>query len=102
MWATNSLEMGIDIGSLDEVVLFQSPPSVSTAIQRIGRAGHQVGQVSRGAFFPTHPQDCLEAAVLAASVLEQNIETVKPIESPLDVLARVIVSMVGLDAWDMD
>ena len=100
--ATNSLELGIDIGALDEVVLIQSPPSISSAIQRIGRAGHQVGQVSRGTLFPTHSQDFLEAAVLAQAVLEQDIETVRPVECPLDVLAQIIVSMVGTETWDLD
>ncbi|MDY6892694.1 MAG: DEAD/DEAH box helicase, partial [Chloroflexota bacterium] len=100
--ATNSLEMGIDIGALDEVVLIQSPPSVSSAIQRIGRAGHQVGQVSRGTLFPTHSQDFLEAAVLASEILSQDIEAVEPVQCPLDVLAQVIVSMVGVEKWDID
>ena len=100
--ATNSLELGIDIGSLDEVILVQSPPTVSSAIQRIGRAGHKVGKISRGTIFPTHPQDLLEAAVLASSILEQAMETVKPVMCPLDVLAQVIVSMVGVETWDID
>jgi len=100
--ATNSLELGIDIGVLDEVVLIQSPPSISSAIQRIGRAGHQVGQVSRGTLFPTHSQDFLEAAVLAQAVIDQDIEAVRPVECPLDVLAQMIVSMVGAETWDLD
>lgn len=100
--ATNSLELGIDIGALDEVVLIQSPPSVSSAIQRIGRAGHQVGQVSRGCLYPTHSTDFLEAAVLAPAILNQNIETIKTVEYPLDVLAQVIVSMVGVETWNID
>ena len=100
--ATNSLEMGIDIGALDEVVLIQSPPSVSSAIQRVGRAGHQVGQVSRGTIFPTHPQDFLEAAVLISGILSQDIEEIIPLQSPLDVLAQVVISMVGLETWDLD
>lgn len=100
--ATNSLEMGIDIGALDEVVLVQSPPSVSSAIQRIGRAGHQVGQISRGSLFPTHTQDFLEAAVLASALLRQDIEASQLVHNPLDVLAQIIVSMVGLQKWDID
>jgi ATP-dependent Lhr-like helicase len=75
--ATNSLEMGIDIGALDEVVLFQSPPSITSAVQRVGRAGHQVGQVSRGTIFPTHPQDLMEAAVLTSGILSQDIEAMQ-------------------------
>ena len=100
--ATNSLEMGIDIGALDEVVLIQSPSSVSSAIQRVGRAGHQVGQTSKGTLFPTHSQDFLKAAVLASAILRQDIEIIEPISGPLDVLSQVIVSMVGVQKWDID
>ena len=100
--ATSSLEMGIDIGSLDEVVLIQSPPSISSAIQRIGRAGHQVGEISRGTLFPTHPRDFLDAAVLAEGILKSDIETVRPVECPLDVLSQIIISMVGVAEWDID
>ena len=75
--ATHSLELGIDIGALDEVVLVQSPFSISSAIQRVGRSGHQVNQVSRGTLFPTHPKDILEAAVLAPAILNQDIESFK-------------------------
>ena len=100
--ATNSLELGIDIGDLDEVVMVQTPLSISSAIQRVGRAGHQVGEVSRGVLFPTHSQDFLQSAVISAGLLEQDIEPVKPIEAPLDVLAQIIISMVGPEVWDID
>ena len=100
--ATNSLELGIDIGVLDEVVMVQSPPTVASAIQRVGRAGHQVGSVSRGTFCPTHSQDLLEAAVLARGILDQDMASIAPIECPLDVLAQTIVSMVGVEMWDID
>jgi ATP-dependent Lhr-like helicase len=100
--ATNSLELGIDIGSLDEVVLVQSPSSISSAIQRIGRAGHQVGEISRGTFLPSHAKDILESSVLAAQVWQQNIEQIKPVQGPLDVLAQMIVSMVGVETWKLD
>ncbi len=100
--ATNSLELGIDIGALDEVILVQSPPSVSSAIQRVGRAGHQVGEISRGEIFPTHSQDLLEAAVLASAILEHDMEITRPVLCPLDVLAQIIISMVGVEKWDID
>jgi ATP-dependent helicase Lhr and Lhr-like helicase len=100
--ATNSLEMGIDIGSLDEVVLVQSPPGIASAIQRIGRAGHQVGEVSRGLLIPTHSRDFLESAVLAKNIRSRNIEPLKPLDAPLDVLAQVLLSMVGIEEWDLD
>ena len=100
--ATNSLELGIDIGTLNEVVLVQSPFSISSAIQRVGRSGHGVNQESRGSLFPTHPKDILEAAVLALSIKDQDIESTSPVSCPLDVLAQIIVSMVGVENWDMD
>ena len=100
--ATNSLEMGIDIGALDEVVLVQSPPTISSAIQRVGRAGHQVGEISRATLYPTHSHDFLEAAVLAARIDQHDIEEILPITGALDVLAQVLVSMTGVESWDLD
>ncbi|MGZ3533647.1 MAG: DEAD/DEAH box helicase [Thermodesulfobacteriota bacterium] len=100
--ATHSLELGIDIGALDEVILVQSPFSISSAIQRVGRSGHRVNQASRGSLFPTHPKDLLEAAVLAPAILSHDIESFGPTQSPLDVLAQVIVSMVGVEVWQID
>ena len=100
--ATSSLELGIDIGDLDLVVLIQTPPSISAAIQRIGRSGHSVGGKSSGLLFPTHGLDILSAAVISRAVAEQDIESISPIEAPLDVLSQVIISMVGLERWDVD
>ena len=100
--ATNSLELGIDVGALDEVVLIQTPRSIASSIQRVGRAGHGVGEVSRGVFYPTHGRDFLDAAVVTRSILEQDIEEVRPITAPLDVLAQVILSMVVAEPWNVD
>lgn len=100
--ATNSLEMGIDIGALDEVVLIQSPNSIASAIQRVGRAGHRVGETSRATLFPTHPQDLLEATVLARNILQGNIEQANVVRCPLDVLAQVLISMTVTATWDLD
>ncbi|TQV70168.1 DEAD/DEAH box helicase [Exilibacterium tricleocarpae] len=100
--ATASLEMGIDIGTLDEVLLIETAGSMAAAIQRIGRAGHQVGEVSRGVIYPTHAQDFLEAVVLARAVQDRDIEPTRPITCPLDVLAQVIISMTGTATWDID
>ena len=100
--ATASLELGIDIGSLDQVILVQSPPSVTSAVQRIGRAGHGVGETSRATFVPTHAMDLIGCAVLAKAVLEGKIEPVQPVLSPLDVLSQVLVAMVGVATWDVD
>ncbi|RJQ49820.1 MAG: DEAD/DEAH box helicase [Desulfobacteraceae bacterium] len=100
--ATNSLELGIDIGNLDQVVLIQTPPSVASAVQRIGRSGHRVADVSRGILFPTHGRDFLNAAVAARCVMAQDIEALIPIESPLDVLSQVVLSMCAVEAWNPD
>ena len=100
--ATSSLELGIDIGELDEVILIQTPPAISSAIQRIGRSGHGVGGTSRGRLFPTHGHDFLYAAVLAKSAAAQEIEAAAPVEAPLDVLAQVILSMTAIEKWDID
>ncbi len=100
--ATSTLEMGIDIGSLDEVVLIQSPAGIASAIQRIGRAGHGVGETSRCTLYPTHPLDFVEAAVLGKAVLARDIEPIRTIDCPLDVLAQIIISMTGVEAWDID
>jgi ATP-dependent Lhr-like helicase len=100
--ATNSLELGIDIGALDQVVLIQTPRSVSSALQRIGRSGHSVGEKSSGLLFPTHGMDFVDAAVSARAVLEQDIEEVRPVEEPLDVLAQVLLSMAAMERWDID
>ena len=100
--ATNSLEMGIDIGSLDEVVLIQSPPTLASAIQRIGRAGHAVGETSRATLFPTHAYDFVEAAVVAKAIKAGDIEPLRPSGPALDVLAQIIVSAVATESWDVD
>ncbi len=100
--ATNSLELGIDIGNLDQVVLIQTPPAIGSAIQRIGRSGHGVGEKSQGVLFPVHGRDFINAAVLAPSVIEKDIESIAPVECPLDVLAQIILAMTGVETWDMD
>ncbi|KHK03997.1 DEAD/DEAH box helicase [Desulfovibrio sp. TomC] len=100
--ATNSLELGIDIGSVDEVLLVECPPTVSAAVQRIGRSGHGVGEVSRAIFLPTSEKDLLEAAVMAKAAAGRDIEPLRPVEAPLDVLAQVLVAMLGVETWDVD
>jgi ATP-dependent Lhr-like helicase len=100
--ATSSLEMGIDVGHLDEVVMVQSPPSVAAALQRIGRAGHRVGDISVGTLFPTHADDFLQAAVLAETIAERDIEPLKPLTNALDVLAQIIISMCASESWPVN
>ncbi len=100
--ATGTLELGIDIGALDETVLVQTPFGISAAIQRVGRAGHRVGEVSRATLFPTHGHDLLASAVLAKQILAGNIEESRAIRGPLDVLAQVLISMTAVETWDID
>ncbi len=100
--ATNSLELGIDIGQLDEVVMVKTPMTVSSTLQRVGRAGHQVDATSRGILFPLYGREVVDAAVMARATLEQDIETSKPIVAPLDVLAQQLVSMTAVEIWDID
>ncbi len=100
--ATASLELGIDIGDLDSVILIQSPFSISSALQRVGRAGHGVGQVSRGIIYPTHGRDFLDAALIARAVADRDIEEIRPVDLPLDVLAQVILSMTSAETWHYD
>ena len=92
--ATSSLELGIDMGSIDLVIQVGAPPSVSSGLQRVGRAGHQVGAVSRAVVLPTHRGDLLQAAVVTREMLSGNLEAVHELANPLDVLAQHLVSMV--------
>ncbi|WP_026839860.1 DEAD/DEAH box helicase [Citrifermentans bremense] len=100
--ATNSLELGIDIGRLDSVVLIQTPRSISSAIQRIGRSGHGVGEVSSGMLFPTYGMDFVSAAVIARAIADGEIEEVRPVENPLDLLAQIVLSMALAETWQLD
>ncbi len=97
--ATSSLELGIDIGALDQVILVQTPFTVASAVQRLGRAGHRVDRPSRGVLFPLHGKDIVDAAVVARCVREQDIDEISPVVCPLDVLAQVIVSMTSVETW---
>ncbi len=100
--ATSSLEMGIDIGSLDQVVLLQSPPGIAATLQRIGRAGHSVGEESRGALYPVHSADFVEAAALSAATIERDLEPLKPLIGALDTLSQIIISMCANEIWRAD
>ena len=100
--ATSSLELGIDMGAVDLVVQVASPGSVASGLQRVGRAGHQVGAASRGRFFPKHRADLLETAVVVQRMYDGEIETTRFIRNPLDVLAQQIVAMCALDDWSLD
>nr|WP_232676109.1 ATP-dependent helicase [Nocardioides sp. R-C-SC26] len=100
--ATSSLELGIDMGSVDLVVQIESPPSVASALQRVGRAGHQVGEVSRGVLFPKHRGDLAQTAVSVERMRAGEIESLRVPTNPLDVLAQQIVAACALDELDID
>jgi ATP-dependent Lhr-like helicase len=100
--ATSSLELGIDMGAVDLVVQIESPPSVASALQRVGRAGHQVGEVSRGVLFPKHRGDLAQTAVAVRRMREGAIESLRVPTNPLDVLAQQVVAATALEAWDVD
>jgi ATP-dependent Lhr-like helicase len=100
--ATSSLELGIDMGAVDLVVQVASPGAVSTGLQRIGRAGHQVGEPSRGKVFPKHRADLLEAAVVVERMQGGLIEQTRYPRNPLDVLCQHVVAMCALDDWSVD
>ena len=99
---TSSLELGIDIGSIDLIVQLQSPKSVAQGLQRVGRSGHLVGQTSKGRIYPTHREDVIEAAAVAGGMLRGEVEPTHTPRHPLDVLAQQIVAMVSVENWDVD
>ncbi|MGE3620403.1 MAG: DEAD/DEAH box helicase, partial [Acidimicrobiia bacterium] len=100
--ATSSLELGIDMGAVDLVVQVASPGAVARGLQRIGRAGHQVGAPSRGKLFPKHRHDLLEAAVVVQRMHAGEIERTRYPRNPLDVLSQQLVAMCALDEWRVD
>ncbi len=100
--ATSSLELGIDMGAVDLVVQVESPPSVASGLQRVGRAGHQVGAVSRGVLFPKFRADLVQTAVVVERMREGLIETLRVPATPLDVLAQQVVAMAAMDSWRVD
>jgi ATP-dependent Lhr-like helicase len=100
--ATSSLELGIDMGTVDLVVQVESPPSVASALQRVGRAGHQVGETSRGVLFPKHRGDLVHTAVSVERMRQGAIEALRVPANPLDVLAQHIVSTTAVEQWQVD
>ncbi|MDW3176602.1 MAG: DEAD/DEAH box helicase [Acidimicrobiia bacterium] len=100
--ATSSLELGIDMGAVDLVIQVESPGAVSRGLQRVGRAGHQVGATSIGKIFPKHRSDLLETAVVVERMLAGQIEQTRYPRNPIDVLAQQIVAMTALEDWPVD
>ncbi|MCX5044492.1 ATP-dependent helicase [Aldersonia sp. NBC_00410] len=100
--ATSSLELGIDMGAVDLVVQVEAPPSVSSGLQRVGRAGHQVGEISRGVLFPKHRTDVIHCAVASMRMTAGQIESLRIPANPLDVLAQQTVAACALEPLDVD
>lgn len=96
---TSSLELGIDIGSVDLVIQLQSPKRVAAGLQRIGRSGHTLGAASRGIFVPTFRDDAMEIAAIVAAMRAGEVEPTRVVQNALDVLAQVIVAAASVDDW---
>lgn len=100
--ATSSLELGIDMAAVDLVVQIESPPSVASGLQRVGRAGHQVGGVSSAVIFPKYRGDLISCAAITRAMYDGKVEPVNYPRNALDVLAQQIVAMVAIDTWEVD
>ena len=100
--ATSSLELGIDMGAVDLVIQVEAPPSVASGLQRVGRAGHQVGEVSRGIIFPKHRADLIHSAVASERMVAGEIEALTIPANPLDVLAQQTVAACALEPIDVE
>ncbi|MGE5731626.1 MAG: DEAD/DEAH box helicase, partial [Gemmatimonas sp.] len=95
--STSSLELGIDIGSVDLVLQLQSPKRVANGLQRVGRAGHSLDAVSRGVFIPTFRDDAMELLAVVRAMLDGDVEPTRVVQNSLDVLAQIIVAIVSID-----
>jgi ATP-dependent Lhr-like helicase len=100
--ATASLELGIDIGSIDLVCQIGSPRSISAAVQRIGRAGHWRGAIPKGRLFPTTRDDLVECAALIAAIRTGDLDRLIIPDAPLDILAQQIVAITAVEEWQED
>lgn len=100
--ATSSLELGIDMGAVDLVIQVEAPPSAASGLQRVGRAGHQVGEISRAALFPKHRGDVLHTAIVTERMLAGRIEAIKVPRNPLDILAQQTVAASALGAISVE
>jgi ATP-dependent Lhr-like helicase len=99
---TSSLELGIDIGSVDLVIQLQSPKRVAAGLQRVGRAGHTLGVASRGVFVPTFRDDAMEIAAIVAAMRAGEVEPTRVVQNAMDVLAQAIVAAVSVDEWNFE
>jgi ATP-dependent Lhr-like helicase len=99
--ATSSLELGIDMGAIDLVVQIESPSSVASGMQRVGRASHHVGAVSSAIIYPKYRADLVACAAITRAMYDGNVESVHYPRNALDVLAQQIVAMVSMEPWDV-
>ncbi len=100
--ATSSLELGIDMGAVDLVIQIESPPSVASGMQRVGRASHYVDAVSNAVIFPKYRADLVACAAITRAMYQGQVESVHYPRNPLDVLAQQIVAAVSLEDWTVD
>ncbi len=100
--ATSSLELGIDMGAIDLVIQIEAPPSVASGLQRIGRAGHSIGQVSEGIIFPKFRGDLVACAAVTLAMRHGKVESSRYPRNPLDVLAQQLVAMTSMERWSVD
>ncbi len=100
--ATSSLELGIDMGAVDLVIQIESPPSVASGMQRVGRASHHVGATSNAVIFPKYRGDLVACAAITRAMYQGQVEAVHYPRNPLDVLAQQVVAMVALDDWTVE
>ncbi|MET1043041.1 MAG: ATP-dependent helicase [Microbacteriaceae bacterium] len=100
--ATSSLELGIDMGAVDLVIQVESPPSVASGLQRIGRAGHQVGEISKGVLMPQHRADLIHVTVVSERMTSGLIEQMTIPQNPLDILAQQTVAALALEPLDIE
>ena len=100
--ATSSLELGIDMGAIDLVIQIEAPPSVASGLQRIGRSGHSIGQVSEGIIFPKYRGDLVACAAVTLAMRQGKVESSRYPRNPLDVLAQQLVAMASMERWSVD
>ena len=100
--ATSSLELGIDMGAIDLVIQIEAPPSVASGLQRIGRAGHRIDEVSVGIIFPKFRGDLVACAAVTAAMRQGKVESSRYPRNPLDVLAQQLVAMAAMERWPVD
>ena len=100
--ATSSLELGIDMGAIDLVIQIESPPSVASGMQRVGRANHNVGDTSAAVIFPKYRADLVACAAITRAMYRGQVESVHYPRNPLDVLAQQIVAIVSIEDWTVE